>query len=41
MGIANRDSLGCPCFADYPQIGADEYWFYIAANEFSTSFGPF
>jgi hypothetical protein len=32
---------GCPCFADYPQIGADEHGFYISTNEFGTDFGNF
>src|SRR5690348_18076863 len=33
--------LGCPCLLDYPQIGADQYGFYISANEFSSFFGSF
>ena len=41
MDTTNNGKLGCPCFADYPQIGADEYGFYISANEFSTSFNSF
>ncbi len=41
MDTTNSGHLGCPCFADYPQIGADEYGFYISANEFSTSFNSF
>jgi hypothetical protein len=31
----------CPCVADYPQIGADQYAFYIAANEFHWFTGSF
>jgi hypothetical protein len=41
MDTTNSGNLGCPCFADYPEIGADEYGFYISANEFSTSFNSF
>ncbi|HUY60788.1 MAG TPA: hypothetical protein VMW49_02825, partial [Candidatus Dormibacteraeota bacterium] len=26
---------GCPCFGDYPMIGADAHGFYITTNEFS------
>lgn len=29
---------GCPCVADYPQIGSDQYGLYISANEFNTFF---
>ena len=29
-------NVGCPCFADYPQIGADRNGFYISANEFNS-----
>lgn len=32
----NALNPGCPCVADYPQIGADQYGFYIAANEYNT-----
>jgi hypothetical protein len=28
---------GCPCFADYPQIGSDQYGFYIAWDEYNTA----
>jgi hypothetical protein len=31
---------GCPCFPDYMQIGADQYGFYITANEYN-AFSPF
>ena len=33
------NTAGCPCFPDYPQIGSDQYGFYIASNEFDTSTG--
>jgi hypothetical protein len=32
---------GCPCFPDYPQIGADQYGFYISTNEFNTFYNGF
>jgi len=32
--------FGCPCFSDYLQIGADQYGFYITANEYNAFF-PF
>jgi hypothetical protein len=32
----NSQNPGCPCLADYPQIGADQYGFYISANEYNT-----
>jgi hypothetical protein len=28
-------SPSCPCIADYPQIGADDFGFYIASNEYN------
>jgi hypothetical protein len=36
MDTTNLDIPGCPCFSDYPQIGADQYGFYISVNEFTT-----
>ena len=35
----NDFNLACPCIADYPQIGADQYGFYIAANEYGAPSG--
>ncbi|MBZ5582796.1 MAG: PEP-CTERM sorting domain-containing protein [Acidobacteriia bacterium] len=35
METTNSDHPGCPCIADYPQIGSDQYGFHIAWNEFS------
>ena len=32
--------FGCPCFPDYMQIGADQYGFYITADEYN-AFSPF
>src|SRR5262249_11674673 len=37
----NAQTAGCPCLSDYPQIGADQYGFYISANEFNTVFQQF
>jgi hypothetical protein len=36
MDTTNAQNPGCPCIADYPQIGADQYGFYISVNEFTT-----
>jgi len=36
MDTTNAGHSGCPCFPDYPQIGADQYGIYISANEFNT-----
>ena len=33
----NVGNPGCPCISDYPQIGADQYGFYISANEYNTN----
>ncbi len=30
-------NAGCPCLEDYLQIGADQYGFYISADEYNTS----
>ena len=32
---------GCPCFGDYPMIGADSNGFYITTNEFSMAGSSF
>jgi hypothetical protein len=37
MDTTNSSNYGCPCFLDFPQIGADAYGFYVSANEYSTS----
>jgi hypothetical protein len=36
----NNNFFGCPCFADYLQIGSDQYGFYITADEYNAFF-PF
>ena len=34
MDTTNIGHPGCPCLADYPQLGSDQYGFHIAWNEF-------
>lgn len=41
MDTTNGGNRGCPCLPDYPQIGADQYGFYVSANEFNTIFSSF
>jgi hypothetical protein len=36
----SQNFFGCPCFPDYMQIGADQYGFYITADEYN-AFSPF
>jgi hypothetical protein len=33
----NATHPGCPCFADFPQIGADKYGIYISTDEYNSS----
>ena len=35
MDTTNPLHAGCPCLPDFPQIGADQYGFYISSNEFN------
>lgn len=37
MNTTDGSNPGCPCIDDYPQIGADQYGFHVAWNEFNTS----
>src|SRR5579872_4778009 len=37
METTNAGHQGCPCIDDYPQIGADQYGFHIAWNEFNSA----
>lgn len=37
MDTTNASNPGCPCVADYPQIGSDQYGFHISVNEFDTA----
>jgi len=41
MDTTNNGHPGCPCIDDYPQIGADQYGFHIAWNEFNTDGATF
>lgn len=41
MNTTNSSNWGCPCFPDYPQIGADQYGIYISINEFTTYYNYF
>lgn len=41
INTTNGSHFRCPCIADYPQIGADQYGFYISANEYDTFFNSF
>lgn len=36
MTTTDAANPGCPCVADYPMLGADQYGFYISSNEFNT-----
>ena len=38
MDTTNSQNPGCPCLLDYPQIGSDQYGFYISANEYDTTY---
>ncbi len=35
MDTTDATNWGCPCVDDYPQIGADQYGFHVAWNEFN------
>jgi hypothetical protein len=42
MDTTDADNFfGCPCVADFPQVGSDQYGFYISANEFNTGYPYF
>jgi hypothetical protein len=41
IDTTNSAHSGCPCIPDFPQIGADQYGFYISANEFNDSTSQF
>jgi hypothetical protein len=36
MNTTDAGNFGCPCIADYPQIGADQYGLYVSYNEFNS-----
>jgi len=37
MDTTDAGNPGCPCVPDFPQIGSDQYGFYVSANEYNTS----
>jgi hypothetical protein len=37
MDTTNAANPACPCLLDFPQIGSDQFGFYISANEYNTS----
>lgn len=37
----SNNFFGCPCFPDYLQIGADQYGFYITADEYNAFYPLF
>jgi hypothetical protein len=37
MDTTHATNPSCPCVPDYPQIGSDQYGFYVSANEYNTS----
>lgn len=41
MDTTNPNHRGCPCLADYPQVGADQYGVYISWNEFNSGSSSF
>ncbi len=36
MNTTEINTPGCPCLLDFPQIGADQYGFYISGNQYNT-----
>jgi hypothetical protein len=38
MDTTNAQNRGCPCLSDYPQIGSDQFGFYISADEYDTTY---
>jgi hypothetical protein len=41
MDTTDSGNPGCPCLWDFPQIGSDQFGFYISANEYNTAFLQF
>jgi hypothetical protein len=41
MDTTHASNMQCPCIADYPQLGADQYGFYISANEYNAFYLTF
>lgn len=38
MDTTNASNRGCPCYLDFPELGADKYGFYISGNEYDTAY---
>jgi hypothetical protein len=41
MDATNSGHYRCPCFPDYPQVGADQFGFYVAVNQYGTYYNNF
>lgn len=41
MDTTDSGNPGCPCLLDFPQIGSDQFGFYISGNEYNTAFLEF
>jgi hypothetical protein len=41
MDTTNPGNINCPCIADFPQIGADQFGIYISANEYEPYYFQF
>lgn len=41
INTSNIAHSGCPCLADYPILGVDQYNIYISTNEFTKTFSSF
>lgn len=41
MDTTNTSLPACPCVADYPQIGADQYGLYISANQYQSLYDTY
>lgn len=41
IDTTDPNDAGCPCFGDYPMIGADANGFYVTTNEFSIYKSPY
>ncbi len=41
MNTTDAANPRCPCVADYPQIGSDQYGFFVSFNEYDTFFSQF
>jgi hypothetical protein len=41
LNTTNPSHVGCPCFSDFPQIGADQYGIFISSDEYDVFGGNF